>query len=175
MFRYHSDDLALYSAEGQSFTISNLITGDRQLPNAKDFQRATGRGGPHDIDTPEGRAAIAPLPLPEAKPWQALPLNAEQTRNNPWVIPPAQRPRVILRYADAKNLLIAGLLDGGEAMAERAAVVDARLGQGHVLLFASNAIWRGETIGSYPLVLNAIVNFDKLDAGTPEPKNARVQ
>ncbi len=161
---YHSDDLALYSANGQSFSVSNLITGDHDLPNAKDFQRATGRGGPHDTDAPEGRAATAPPPLPEAKPWQALPLNAEQTRNNPWVIPPALRPQVILRYADAKNLLIAGLLDGGEVMAERAAVVDARLGKGHVLLFASNPIWRGETIGSYPLVLNAIVNFDKLDA-----------
>ena len=47
-------------------------------------------------------------------------------------------------------------------MAERAAVVDARYGKGHVLLFASNPMWRGETIGSYPLVLNAIVHFDKL-------------
>ncbi len=166
---YHRDDLALYSAEGQSFTVSNLITGDHHLPNAKDFQRATGRGGPHDVDTPEDRAAVTPPPLPEAKPWQALPLNAEQTRNNPWVIPTAQRPRVILRYADAKSLLIAGLLDGGEAMAERAAVVDARLGKGHVLLFASNPIWRGETIGSYPLVLNAIVNFDKLDTPPAKP------
>ena len=171
---YHRDDLALYSANGQSFTVSNLITGDRDLPNTKDFQRATGRGGPRDTDTPEGRAAVTPLPLPEAKPWQALPLNAEQTRNNPWVIPPAQRPRVILRYADAKNLQIAGLLDGGEAMAERAAVVDARLGKGHVLLFASNPIWRGETIGSYPLVLNAIVNFDRLETSTPVPKDTPV-
>ena len=54
-------------------------------------------------------------------------------------------------------------------MAERAAVVDARLGKGHVLLFASNPIWRGETIGSYPLVLNAIVNFDKLDTPPAKP------
>ncbi len=29
-------------------------------------------------------------------------------------------------------------------------------GKGHVLLFASNPMWRGETIGSYPLVFNAI-------------------
>jgi hypothetical protein len=27
-------------------------------------------------------------------------------------------------------------------------------------------MWRGETIGSYPLVLNAIVHFDKLDRPT---------
>ena len=114
-------------------------------------------------------ASIAPAALPDVKPWQPLPLNAEQMRNNPWVIPADQRPRVILRYADAKNLLISGLLDGGDEMAERAAVVDARYGKGHVLLFASNPIWRGETIGSYPLVFNAIVNFDKLDAPPAKP------
>ena len=160
---YASDDLALYSAVGQSFTVSNLVTGDKGLPNAKDYQRPTGRGGPHDIDMPEARAAAEPPALPDVKPWQALPLNAEQTRNNPWVIPADQRPQVILRFADAKHLLIAGLLDGADQMAERAAVVDARYGKGHVLLFASNPIWRGETIGSYPLVLNAIVHFDQLD------------
>jgi len=163
---YTRDDLAIYSAEGQSFKISNLVTGDHGLPTAKDFQRATGRGGPHDTDTPEGRAAVEPEALPDVKPWQATPLNAEQLRNNPWVIPADQQPQVILRFAAADKLLIAGLLDHGSEMAERAAVVDARYGKGHVLLFASNPMWRGETIGSYPLVLNAIVHFDKLDRPT---------
>jgi len=160
---YARDDLAIYSAEGQSFKVSNLLTSDHGLPTAKDFQRATGRGGPHDTDAPEGRASIEPPALPDVEPWQPTPLNAEQSRNNPWVIPADQRPRVILRFAAADKLLIAGLLDHGSEMAERAAVVDARYGKGHVLLFASNPMWRGETIGSYPLVLNAIVNFDKLD------------
>ncbi len=86
------------------------------------------------------------------------------------MIPDEQRPRVIVRCADAKELLISGLLDGGGDMAERAAVVDARYGKGHVLLFAINPIWRGETIGSYPLVFNAIVNFDRLDAAAAPTK-----
>jgi hypothetical protein len=167
---YTRDELALYSAAGQSFTVSNQITGDHGLPTAKDFRRPTGRGGPHDTDTPEGRASAEAPALPDVKPWQPLPLNAEQARNNPWLIPTDQRPRVILRYADAKNLLISGLLDGGDEMAGRAAVVDARYGKGHVLLFASNPIWRGETIGSYPLVLNAIVNFDRLGASSAKPE-----
>jgi hypothetical protein len=160
---YRRDDLAVYSAQGQSFKISNLVSGDRGIPTAKDFQRPTGRGGPHDTDTPEGRASVQAPALPDVKPWQATPLNIEQTRNNPWVIPSDQRPQVILRFAAADKLLIAGLLEGGSEMAERAAVVDARYGKGHVLLFASNPMWRGETIGSYPLVLDAIKNFDRLD------------
>jgi hypothetical protein len=159
----YGEHLALYSAEGQSFTVSNLLTGDRGLPNAKDAERPTGRGGPHDPDVPEGRAFAAPPALPDVKPWQATPLNVDQAYNNPWVIPQELRPRVILRFADAKRLLVSGLLDGGSEMAERAAVVDARYGKGHVLLFAGNPIWRGETLGSYPLVLNALMHFDRLD------------
>ncbi|HEV2539733.1 MAG TPA: M14 family zinc carboxypeptidase [Frateuria sp.] len=159
----YDEHLALYSADGQSFTVSNLLTGDRGLPRAGDAERPTGRGGPHDQDVPEGRPFTAPPALPDTKPWQAMPLNVDQAYNNPWVIPQEQRPRVILRFADAKRLLVSGLLDGGGEMAEHAAVVDARYGKGHVLLFAGNPIWRGETLGSYPLVLNALTHFDRLD------------
>ena len=168
---YASDDLALYSSRGQSFTVSNLVTGDRDLANASDYKRPTGRGGPDDVDIPEGRPFAKPPELPKAEPWQPLPLNEEQQRNNPLAIPADQRPRVILRYAEAERLLVSGLLDHGDEMAERAAVVDARYGKGHVLLFASNPIWRGETVGTYALVFNAIGNFNRLDtrasSGTP--------
>jgi hypothetical protein len=117
------------------------------------------------VDIPEGRPFAKPPELPKAEPWQPLPLNEEQRRNNPLAIPADQRPRVILRYAEAKRLLLSGLLDHGSEMAERAAVVDARYGKGHVLLFAGNPLWRGETVGTYALVFNAIGNFDRLDKG----------
>ena len=93
-------------------------------------------------------------------------MNEEQTHYSPFfpnaVIPVAERPRTIVRYADADNLLVAGLLDNSGSMAQHAAVVDARFGQGHTVLFAINPIWRGETIGSYALVFNTIMNFDRL-------------
>jgi len=153
---------ALYSSSGMAFDISNQTIGNRGIPSAMDYTRPTGRGGPDEADTPEGRAST-PLPeLPEAKPWQALPLNAEQKRNNVFLIPPDRRPDVVVRWADADKLLVSGLLDNGGAIAQRAAVVDARYGQGHVLLFANNPVWRGETLGSYALLFNALVNYDRL-------------
>lgn len=158
----YDDTFALYSSQGMSFNVANQTIGNRGLTTAGDYQRPTGRGGPHDADVPEGRPYQAPPELPDVKPWQAVPLNAEQARNNPFVIPANARPVVIARWADAGKLLISGLLENGGAMAGRAAVVDARYGSGHVLLFANNPVWRGETIGSYRMFFNAITHHDGL-------------
>ena len=90
---------------------------------------------------------------------------AHEIRNPLNVIPPGQRPRVALRFADQRGLLASGLLEGGSDIAQRPVVVDVPSEKGHIVLFANNPIWRGETIGSYGMVLNAILNFDNLNAG----------
>jgi Zinc carboxypeptidase len=153
--------LPLYSADGLAFTVSNL-TVNRNIPTAKDYKRPTGRGGPEEEDVPEGRPAEKAPPLPAPKAWQATPLNEEQERNNPYLIPLEYRPQVIVRYAAMKELLLSGLLENGDPVAEHPAVVEAHYGKGDVLLFANNPVYRGETIGSYALVFNAIVNFGHL-------------
>ena len=89
----------------------------------------------------------------------------EQKRNGIYVIPPEARPRVVLRYADSKDLLVSGLLQGGKEIAEHPAVVDVPVEKGHVVLFSNNPVWRGETRGSYALVWNAILNWDSLGVG----------
>lgn len=158
----YAKPFTVYSASGMAFNLSNQVGGSRDLPNAKDYKRPTGRGGPKDVDMPEGAGYELPPALPEAERWQALPLNAEQMRNNPRVIPEALRPRAVLRFADADDLFVSGLLEHGGVLAQRAAIVDARYGKGHVLLFAINPLWRAATIGSYPLVTNAILHYDTL-------------
>ena len=165
----YDSDLPVYSEDGLAFEISDLIV-NRKLLTQKEYKRPTGRGGPHDEDIPEGRPVMQPPPLPSPKPWEATPLNEEQGRNNPYVIPESYRPNVILRYADQKDLLVSGLLEDGEAIAELGVVVNAHLGRGNVLLFANNPIYRGETIGSYGLVFNALLNFDHLRGSAPSSK-----
>ena len=162
----YDDTFAVYSEAGMSFKLSNLLVFGDNLPTAKDFKRPTGRGGPQDQDAPEGRAANEAAELPDVKPWQATPLNEDQKHYSPFfpnvMLPEDGLPHTVLRFADADNLLVAGLLDNGGSMAQHAAVVDARLGKGHTVLFAINPIWRGETIGTYALVFNTIMNFDHL-------------
>ena len=70
-----------------------------------------------------------------------------------------------MRFDAQNSLLVSGLLEGGTDIAQRPVVVDVPVGKGHVVLFANNPIYRGETIGSYFLVFNTILNFDSLDAG----------
>jgi len=165
-------NLPVMSAGPLAFNISNTIgrSGGRILMDPY-AERPTGRGTLEENDEPEGRKAIEAEPLHKQEPWQAHELNEEQMRNNPSVIPAQYRPDVILRFSDAKSMLLSGLLDKAAPIAEHAIVVDAHLGQGNVLLFANNPIYRGETIGSYALVFNAILNHDHLGkpAGAAAP------
>src|SRR6186997_1898583 len=130
--------------------------------------RPTGRGTADELDVPQGRVPLDPrfdvAQRRPVKPWEATPVTDEQLRNPLSVIPPALRPRVVLRFADQRELLASGLLDGSD-VAQRPVVVDVPLAKGHVVLFANNPMYRGATIGSYTLVLNTIMNFDRLDTG----------
>ncbi len=110
---------------------------------------------------------LTPLPTPVVtQPWQyPLPTDEQLKRNPANLIPPQFRPRVALRFDAQNTLLVSGLLDGGTDIAQRPVVVDVPVGQGHVVLFANNPIYRGETIGSYSMVFNTLLNFDSLNAG----------
>ena len=78
----------------------------------------------------------------------------------------ASAPRVLLSFpTDPNDLLLSGLLVGGEALAGRAVAIDAPLGKGHVVMFANRPYWRWQTQGNFFLGFNAILNWNDLDAG----------
>jgi hypothetical protein len=181
------DNLAVYSSSGMAFSVTNqrggraggggggggaAVGGGR---GGGGNTRPTGRGTPDDADNVPGRPNYEPRnldPVPvrtPTSPWQVAVPTEEQMRNPLNIIPPDQRPRVPLRFADQRELLVSGLLDGGGDIAQRPVVVDAPYERGHVVLFANNPLYRGTTIGSYALVLNTIMHFDNLNAGRPTP------
>jgi hypothetical protein len=163
-------NVPVISDNGMVFSVSNTLgrAGGRVLMDPY-AERPTGRGTVEDGDEPQGRKITQAEPLEKQQPWEPRKLNEEQMRNNPQVIPDQYRPDVILRFSDAKTLLLSGLLDKGGSIAEHAVVINAHLGQGNVLLFGNNPIYRGETIGTYPLVFNAILNFDHLAHASATP------
>jgi len=163
----YADNLAIWCDNGPIFNVSSIYgaRGGRRLGPDDGGNRPTGRGQQDDVDVPQGRTPADVPQEPRVDAWQAAPVTTEQLRNGINVIPPAMRPRVVLRYADTRDLLVSGLVENGNEIAQHAAVVDVPLEKGHVVLFSNNPIWRGETEGSYFLVFNALMNFDQLNAG----------
>jgi zinc carboxypeptidase len=164
----YPDTLSIYADNPPIFGVSARVGGSAGGRRSEDNtpHRATGRGTQDDPDQVQG--FLATLPLPEethAEAWQYAPIQEEQRRNAPNVIPPQFRPRVVLRYGDTRDLLVSGLLDNGGDLAQHPMVIDVPVDKGHVVLFSNNPIWRGETQGSYFLVFNALLNYDSLDAG----------
>ena len=184
------DNLAVYSDAGETFGVSATSGGAgrggggggrgaaRRRTRRRCRGRPTGRGTPDDADVVQGRPADEATnmpqqpPPPTVQPWQyALPTEEALRRNPANVIPPQFRPRVPLRYDAQTTLLVSGLLDGGADIAQRAIVVHVPVGKGHVVLFAANPIYARQTIGSYFMVFNTLLNFDSLDAGRkPDPR-----
>ena len=79
-------------------------------------------------------------------------------------------PRVLLSFpTDPNDLLLSGLLVGGEAIAGRAVAIDAPIGKGHVVMFANRPFWRWQTQGNFFLGFNTILNWNDLDAGRAAP------
>ena len=80
--------------------------------------------------------------------------------------PAGERPRVVMRFpSDPNQMLLSGTLAGGQHLADRAQIVDEKLGKGHVVMFAIRPFWRWQTQGTYFLGFNTILNWNDLDAG----------
>lgn len=135
---------------------------------AQGANRASGRGGVGDPDVVQ--AMPQPRPLDPADRPNADQNTADQ-RENPFFVPPQLRPRVILRFgSDEKSLLISGMLGGGSELINKPAVVDVPVGHGHVVMFATNPMWRHQTQGEFFLLFNALLNYDNLGVGRTEPR-----
>ncbi|MBV8705816.1 MAG: hypothetical protein JO028_01415 [Acidobacteriaceae bacterium] len=84
-------------------------------------------------------------------------------------------PRIVMQFpANPNDMLLSGMLAGGQALTNRPLVLDAPLGKGHIVLFALRPFWRWQTQGTFFLAFNAILNWNDLDTGKPEPKGERL-
>jgi hypothetical protein len=137
--------------------------------------RRTGRGGAIEQDIVQGR----PRDLGKAGVEEFQESQPEEEEARPGGAPES-RARIIARFPSSPSeLLISGGLRGGSDMANAPALVDAPMGEGHVVMFSFNPFWRGETHGSYALVFNALLHHGYLGVEAAEgeevvtPESAR--
>jgi hypothetical protein len=129
------------------------------------------QGGPQG--RPSGRGTLTDPDIVQGMPQPPVSTDNGPDPNQGFGGPPLpanMRPRVILRFAnDEKNLLVSGMLSGGSELAGKPAILDVPVGKGHVVMFATNPMWRHQTQGEFFLIFNAVMNFNNLSVGAPQP------
>jgi len=96
-------------------------------------------------------------PLLQAGP----PADAPPTNASPY------KPQVIARFVGGDAGVLSGVMRGADQIRNRPMIVDAPSGKGHVLLFATNPIYRWQTFGEYGMVFNALMFWNDFPAEAP--------
>ncbi len=65
---------------------------------------------------------------------------------------------VLARYQESGSPLLSGYLIGEKHLHGKAAAVDVKLGDGHVVLFGFRPEWRGQSFGTFRVLFNAALN-----------------
>lgn len=154
--RGYDDTIALHFAGSPVFQVG--FREDRTPPDS----RPSGRGGKDDPDVPQGRAFVPAPERPKPGPGE---LGFQPPEDAPWNLEPfmpraEDRPRVVISFAE-KDLLLSGMLEGGDEIAGKPAVIDVTRGKGHVILMSTNPMWRMTTPGLYALVMNAAMEMSE--------------
>ena len=66
---------------------------------------------------------------------------------------------------------MSGMLKGENEISGAPLVLDAPVGDGHVVLFANRPFWRWQTRGSHAMVFNAILHWNDLRTAWPARKS----
>jgi len=76
------------------------------------------------------------------------------------------KPRVVMSWpASPRDMLLSGVLQGGENLSNRPNVIDSPVGKGHLVMFTIRPFWRWQTQGTFIMGFNTIMNWNDLGAG----------
>ena len=197
LYGYDQNALAVYFNQGPIFSVGRR----RRRLRPRRWRRARRRRGgpqgnfgnmqpnamPAKLTTLDGGAYVPPVTPAEPaaaadaarRAWPRRARRRRAAAASADAAAAAQRvnaPRVLLSFpTDPNDLLLSGLLVGGDAIAGRAVAIDAPIGKGHVVMFANRPFWRWQTQGNFFLGFNTILNWNDLDAGRTAPATTTAQ
>ena len=166
------------------------ITGGMGLEGASEFQKFVDKGGvlitlgmassfPAEYgitrNVEAGRTSpqfYAPGPIIEAevlKPKHPIFYGyTEKTMPVRWAsgplltVPQTDKSEILMRFPGGDQSVLSGLMKGANEIKERPAILNVPVGQGRVLLFATNPCYRWQNLGEFRMLFNAMMNFDDL-------------
>jgi hypothetical protein len=134
-----------------------LATEDMNLP-----VRNLTRNTPHrEFSTPgtELRVTVNPAhPLGYGMPERAVVYHTTNPVLGTQLPEPGSERAVVARFESADRVVASGWAEGTEILAGRAALAEVSLGRGRVDLFAFRPQYRGQTHGTYRMLLNALLS-----------------
>jgi hypothetical protein len=75
---------------------------------------------------------------------------------------PADRAEVLMEFPGGAPSVMSGFMRGADQIKNRPAIINVAQGRGRVVMFATNPIWRRQTIGEYRMLYNAMLNWNAL-------------
>jgi acyl transferase domain-containing protein len=173
VYGYDGKQLPIYFSQSPVLNISRGGSGmgyfDPNGPGTKVAQNYTPNAVPAQLSPWPGDTS-APAAKPASTVDSSSPFGSAEPASRASGAAQTQLPRVVMSFpGKANDILLSGMLSGGDALTNKPLVVDLPSGKGHMVLFALRPFWRWQTQGSYMLGFNTILNWDHLSLGTPAP------
>jgi hypothetical protein len=73
-------------------------------------------------------------------------------------VQPGFNATVLAKYQDTGSPLMSGYLLGEKYLNGKAAALDVPLGSGHVVMLGFRPQWRGQTMGAFKIIFNALLS-----------------
>jgi hypothetical protein len=93
--------------------------------------------------------------------------------NGPFLtVPRVDRKQVLMQFPGGDDNVLSGLMKGANEIKNKPAIVNVPVGQGRVLLFATNPCYRWQNIGEFRMLFNAILNYKFSPAASAPPSKS---
>jgi len=92
--------------------------------------------------------------------------------NTLYSVPERLKSQVLMEFPGGKDAVLSGFIRGADLVKNRPAIINKPQGEGRVLLFATNPIWRWQNLGEFRMLYNALLNWKSLgltDEAPPPP------
>lgn len=87
--------------------------------------------------------------------------------NSLFSLPARDRDEVLMEFPGGPKNVLSGLMTGAEQIKNRPALIDVPVGEGQIVMFATNPVYRWQNFGEFRMLYNAMFNYKSLHLGAP--------